>query len=110
MQRCKKAGVRDLPSTKQLDALRGHLVGTVELADIVAIDGAPQQVRSEPFCEGPYCRLLSDPRRLTKPVPCRGAQQPWNVPDELVAKLKSRSSASCWIPFVRPGTRRCGLA
>lgn len=83
-----KAGVRDLPSTQQLDALRGHLVGTVELADIVAIDGAPQQVRSEPFCEGPYCWLLSDPRRLKRPVPCRGAQQLWNVPDELVAKLK----------------------
>lgn len=39
--------------------------------------------------EGPWCWVLTEVRRLPKPVPCKGAQGLWNVPHAILATLSS---------------------
>jgi hypothetical protein len=58
----------------------GSLLGTVDLVDCVPL----KYVADRPFAEGPWCWLLENPRPLKIPIPYRGRQQLWNVPDEVV--------------------------
>lgn len=64
----------------------GALLGTVQLVDCLRVD----QVRhlnwasQERFIEGPYCWILEDPRPLKTPIPYRGQQQLFDVPDEFL--------------------------
>jgi len=37
--------------------------------------------RNDPWAEGPWCWLLADPRPLAVPVPYRGRQGLFDVPD-----------------------------
>ena len=43
-----------------------------------------EEVRGQPFAEGPWCWLLENLRPLPTPIPYRGAQMLWDVPDEFV--------------------------
>jgi hypothetical protein len=57
----------------------GEIIAVVELIDCVAID----EVAGEPYAEGPWCWILRDGRRV-KPVPYRGRQKLFDVPESAV--------------------------
>jgi len=42
-------------------------------------------LRDHEHTEGPFCFVLDKVRRLREPLPWRGAQGPFNIPDELIA-------------------------
>lgn len=54
----------------------GAIIGVVHLTDCVSVEQLPE---GEPFAEGPWCWILTDPRALT-PFPCRGALSLWQPP------------------------------
>ncbi len=76
------------------------IIGTAILCGVAkefgfsAITLVAGRLPSGPFLEcvqewwsGPYGWLLDDVRTLPEPIPCKGRQGLWNVPDELVARL-----------------------
>lgn len=44
----------------------------------------PGQAR---WCFGPFCWVLEDVRALVTPIPCKGHQGLWDVPEEIAQKL-----------------------
>jgi hypothetical protein len=70
----------------------GAIVAVVDLVDCVPLD----EVASEPYAVGPWCWLLADPEPITPPVPARGMQRLFDVPDceAILAALARRSSRS----------------
>jgi len=62
----------------------GALVGVATVVDCVPVATAPPS----PFTFGPWCWLLDNVWALAEPVPYRGAQNLWNVPDDVVRSLK----------------------
>jgi len=52
----------------------------VELIDCLSVD----QIAPEPFVNGPWCWLLTNPRPLETPIPYVGRQQLFDVPDAFV--------------------------
>ena len=70
------------------DLVFGAIVGIVTVVHC----GKPHRVRAEfptiaenEHIEGPYCIVLDAPRRLVEPIPYRGQQGLFNVPDEVMA-------------------------
>jgi hypothetical protein len=45
-------------------------------------------VREHPETGGPYCWIITDRCRLERPIPCRGAQGLWIVPNDVVAQVR----------------------
>ena len=70
--------------------VRGALVGTVQLADILRLDEAVWEVLRDQHLSlrdfpGPmFGWRLEDPQRLPQPIPLRGRMSLFNVPDEVV--------------------------
>lgn len=70
----------------------GAVVGTARLIDCLHIDeilsGACDErypwIRSHAHCEGEWCFVLDDAKRLAEPVPFRGQLGFFDVPDELL--------------------------
>jgi len=70
----------------------GAIVATCTLAECVRIEDLNSGMLDERFpqlvsrahCFGPWCWVLTDVRRLASPVPWRGAQGLFDVPDEVV--------------------------
>ena len=82
------------------DMAFGALVGIVELAGMFRtntralslVGRIPPAARtrwpwltSHEHAEGPHCLVLENIRRFVEPIPCRGMQGLFDVPDELVA-------------------------
>lgn len=71
------------------DLATGAIVGVVDLVDCVQVPvGVPGYVPGRgksPWAQGPWLWVVENPRPLAKPVPYRGAQGLFNVPDKLVA-------------------------
>ena len=44
-------------------------------------DDALRYLRDNPHTEGPYCFVLENPRRFSSPIPCRGMQGLFDVPE-----------------------------
>lgn len=44
---------------------------------------------SHPHVEGPFCIILENVRRFERPIPYKGAQGLFNVPDEVVSESMS---------------------
>lgn len=71
--------------------VRGALVGTVQLADILQLDEAAWEVLRDQHLSlrdfpGPmFGWRLEDPQRLPRPIPLRGRMSLFNVPDEVVS-------------------------
>ncbi len=65
----------------------GAIIGMVELAGIVHRDStlAPKWFEYHEHVEGPVCWILKNPRRFVEPIPYRGQQRIWQVPDEIYA-------------------------
>lgn len=68
------------PTEETLDALRGCLVGAVDVTDCVEPSTLPASV---PFASGPFCWCLANAVRFAEPIVCRGGQSLWNVPADL---------------------------
>ena len=63
----------------------GALLGTVELDDIVFY-GHERAMHSNPFAYGPLCWILENPKQFKTPIPYKGRQGLWNIPDEIIKK------------------------
>jgi hypothetical protein len=61
----------------------GAILGRVELVDCVRVE----RVAGQPFAEGPWCWILRNPVAFDEPVPYRGAQMLYDVPDNLIPQL-----------------------
>ena len=74
----------------------GAIVGVVNLAGVVELlqgGRVPEAARhrwpwleSHRHKEGPCCLILENPRKFAKPIPYRGAQGLFNVPDDLITE------------------------
>lgn len=62
------------------DLVYGAIIGLVDLVDCVRVADCPP----DPFAEGPWCWMIDNPRPLTEPVPYRGLQKIFGVPDNVV--------------------------
>lgn len=85
----------------------GAIVGVVDVVDCFSMEetstkGAfrglrvpDESLRRHPWlanhghCEGPFCHVYANCRRFAKPIPYRGAQGFFDVPDELVSEALS---------------------
>ena len=72
----------ELPAWEEL--VTGAVVGVVDVVDCVSPTSS-RAIRLNPWTEGPVCWVLANPRPLPKPVPFRGAQLLFEVPDELIS-------------------------
>ena len=59
---------------------QGAIVATATLADVVTESDSP-------WFRGPYGWVLADVVALAEPVPCKGRQRLWTVPEDIVANL-----------------------
>ena len=75
------------------DMVFGAIIGVVELTGVVTLlqgGKLPEAARHRwPWLEthrhkeGPYCVILENPRKFKTPIPYRGAQGLFNVPDDV---------------------------
>lgn len=78
-----------LPSWESM--VKGAIVGMAELVACVPVDGnglSEQQcqwLKAHPFTEGPWCWILKSPRVFAEPIPYRGMQGLFEVPDDVIA-------------------------
>lgn len=69
----------------------GAILGVANLASCVRADGEGasdvqrQWLDSHPFTEGPWCWILKNVRAFAEPIPYRGMQGLFNVPDDVFA-------------------------
>lgn len=49
-----------------------------------------QHLFEHEHANGPWCFILEDVRRLARPIPCRGAQQFWDVPADVEAAVRAQ--------------------
>lgn len=74
------------PSESLIPAIHtGAIVGTAKIAQV----REPIDER-ERWALGPLCWVLEDVRRLQAPIPCRGRQGVWNLPDAVMNELVVR--------------------
>lgn len=66
-----------LPDFDRLD--RAALIGSVDVADCV-------KDHSSPWFQGPYGFILRNPIALREPVPCKGALNFWDIPEDVMAR------------------------
>jgi hypothetical protein len=63
------------------DLERGEIIGTVEIVDCV-------QDYASPWFFGEYGFVLSRPKKLPEPIPCKGALNFWDVPKDIEPLIK----------------------
>lgn len=73
-----KPGVK-IPAYEDLE--RGEIIGTVEIVDCV-------QDSSSPWFFGEYSFVLSCPKKLPEPMPCKGALSFWDLPKDVESLIK----------------------
>ena len=76
IQTISQAGIEP-PSLEEIVQLRGKIIGTVDLVDVIEYDQHPE-IHSDPFAVGPFCFVLEKPRRI-QPTAARGLQRIWNT-------------------------------
>ena len=87
-----------MPEEESLDF--GAIVAVVDVVDCITLAkleresrGLERIVPSIPaqqlraFAGGPCCWILDNVRKLPEPIPCKGAQQLWFVPDDVAAAV-----------------------
>lgn len=90
------------PSPEALEALRGRLLGTVDVLDVVeyqhgggdglAVQDGPCPLLDGPFATGPRCWLLANPDPLDAPPAMVGKLRLWTVPEGSTAFSRLRLS------------------
>ncbi len=85
MRRCNEAALRAivpaLPATDEF--VFGAVLGVVDLVDCVSVAEWLAPNPDEPFAKGPYCWVVANPRVLVRPVPYRGEQRLFEIPDAI---------------------------
>lgn len=86
----------EAPTGEALQALRGRVLGVVDVTDVVAYpdaagdglfdQGDRQQLRDDPFASGPYCWLLANHVALDAPPAIAGKQTLWTLPAAVADK------------------------
>lgn len=78
----------DLPDGTPVptDLVFGAVVGVAWLDDVVR----PDACGDDPFAFGPWCWRLTKVSPLVEPVPCRGAQGLWDLPDDIAAEVRTK--------------------
>jgi hypothetical protein len=66
------------------DLERGEILGTVEIVDSIQDSGSP-------WFEGEYGFVLSHPKKLPEPIPCKGALNFWDVSKHIESLIKKAS-------------------
>jgi hypothetical protein len=59
----------------------GAIIGAADLVACPPLTQAPRALRLSPWAEGLYLWILERPRALKQPIPWRGCQGLWTVPD-----------------------------
>ncbi len=65
---------------------RGVIIGLVDVDDVQPMSPA---LKSNPWAFGPYCWILSNPRKLVTPIPYCGRQGLFNLSDEITRKIEN---------------------
>jgi hypothetical protein len=79
-------GFAGLPALDDPRMHFGAIIGRARVAGVLPVPKLPDGWRME----GKYGFVVADPKPLREPVPCRGFQGFWTVPDDILAKLKER--------------------
>jgi hypothetical protein len=56
----------------------GALLGIIDLVDCVRVE----ECRDNPWASGPWCWVVENPRPFAEPIPYRGRQLLFDVPDD----------------------------
>lgn len=73
----------------------GMIIGVVDLDDCVKFDH--KEVIDKPFATGPYCWILKNPREFKKPIPWRGRQGLWNIPEHVSRRFMQLLRGAKWL-------------
>jgi hypothetical protein len=72
--------------TDAMFAMRGHIVGSIEVTGYRTPDDPPD---SHWYVPGSLAIMVRDPRPLAKPVPAKGALGWWSPPPDVMALLEA---------------------
>jgi hypothetical protein len=86
------------PAEDPLLEARGAVIGIATVERVVragALPGTDQYVETltaeqHPWFFGPYGWVLRDVTRLARPVPCRGFQMLWTLPDDVEREVRGQ--------------------
>lgn len=80
------------------DLPQGAIVGVVDLIDCVRVQPGLDYwlpgVGPNPWAEGPVLWVLDNPRRFDKPIPYKGQQNLFDVPDAVVQAAMTPSAVA----------------
>ena len=71
------AGIQP-PTIAELDGLRGKIIGSVDLIDVIELANASAETKADPFTIGPICFVLANPVVWVRPVLAKGNLRIWN--------------------------------
>jgi len=89
MEKCPDA----VPADRELPF--GAIVGLVDLVKVIRFSELESYSRNVPgyewlrthvYASGPLCWILANARRFERPIPWRGSQRLWNVPDRVIER------------------------
>ncbi len=83
----RRTGV-EVPKISAIDAIRGHIVGSVEVTGYRTPDDHPD---SPWYVPGSLAIMVRDPRPLAKPVPAKGALGWWIPSPDVMAQLEAQA-------------------
>jgi hypothetical protein len=75
-------------------SLKDRIVGQVPYRDLPIEQ--MKQVAAHRHTEGPFAFVLSEVRRLKKPIPCSGAQGLWIPTVEVIAEVEQQLDKQIW--------------
>lgn len=64
----------------------GVLLGVVDIVDCVRYSEQPE-LHLNLYASGPWCWMLENSRALPEPIPWKGKQGLWNVPDKILRRV-----------------------
>lgn len=79
----------------------GAIVGTVDMIECLEMPSAVmgtgadwpdafRHLQDHEHANGPWCHIYANPRRLAKPVPCRGALGFWTLPPDVEHQVRAQ--------------------
>lgn len=71
------------------DVAWGEIIGVVDMVGCMPVHQAKAAGMNWPFAEGPWCHIYENPRAFLEPIPYRGRQRLFGVPDHVVAAQMS---------------------
>lgn len=76
----------------------GAILGIVEVVEVWDYDECPDSVLQNPWAFGPWCNMLDNPKPLPSPIPWRGSQRIFHIPDSIILEQFGQTS---WLAGVR---------